>query len=158
VSRKQLLLLFVSCLVPWIVRNGLIPLLPLFALQLGATSAVTGYYLSFSTLALAAGSVCAGWLSDRLQRRKIVLILAGTLMFFSLWMMGRVTNMWQLTAVTVTTWFLAGLEISTVNILGGLFAGKDERGRVFGLLGISMPLGGILGGLSIGPIVDRWGF
>jgi MFS family permease len=34
-----------------------------------------GYYLSFSYLALAIGTVAAGWLSDKLQRRKTPIML-----------------------------------------------------------------------------------
>ncbi|HEC62113.1 MAG TPA: MFS transporter [bacterium] len=157
-NRKQLLLLFVCCLVPWTVGNGLMPLLPVYALQLGASPAVTGYYLALAFVALAVGTFFAGWLADRFQRRKILLVLSGIIMIPSVWMMGGVRNIWHLATATAAVFFLFGVEIAVINILAGLFAGEKERGRVFGLLGLTMGLGAIIGGLSVGPIVDRWGY
>jgi DHA1 family tetracycline resistance protein-like MFS transporter len=158
VSRKQLLLLFVGCLVPWTVGNGLMPLLPVYAIQFGASPAVTGYYLAFAFVALAAGTFFAGWLADKLQRRKLLLIVSGAMMIPLVWIMGEVKNIWQLAVTTAAVWFLGGIEIAVINILAGLFAAENERGRIFGLLGLTMGLGAIIGGLSVGPIVDRWGY
>jgi MFS family permease len=76
-TRKQFFALFSCSLVVWTVGNGLLPLLPVFATQIGAEPAVVGYNLSFSYLALATGTVVAGWLSDKLQRRKTLLIVGG---------------------------------------------------------------------------------
>ena len=157
-SRKQLLLLFFDCLVPWTLGSGLLPLLPVYALRLGASQALAGYYLSFAFLALAVGTFFAGWLADKLQRRKLLLIVSGATMIPLIWMMGQASNIWQLAAATAAVWFLFGIEISVVNILAGLFAAENERGRVFGLLGLTMGLGAIIGGLSVGPMVDRWGY
>jgi DHA1 family tetracycline resistance protein-like MFS transporter len=158
VSRKQLLLLFVGCLVPWTVGNGLMPLLPVYAIQFGASPAVTGYYLAFAFVALAAGTFFAGWLADKLQRRKLLLIVSGAMMIPLVWIMGEARNIWQLAVTTAAVWFLGGIEIAVINILAGLFAAENERGRIFGLLGLTMGLGAIIGGLSVGPIVDRWGY
>ena len=157
-SRKQLLLLFFGCLVPWTLGSGLLPLLPVYALRLGASQALAGYYLSFAFLALAVGTFFAGWLADKPQRRKLLLIVSGATMIPLIWMMGQASNIWQLAAATAAVWFLFGIEISVVNILAGLFAAENERGRVFGLLGLTMGLGAIIGGLSVGPMVDRWGY
>ena len=157
-SRKQLLLLFFGCLVPWTLGSGLLPLLPVYALRLGASQALAGYYLSFAFLALAVGTFFAGWLADKFQRRKLLLIVSGATMIPFIWMMGQARTIWQLAAATVAVWFLFGIEISVVNILAGLFAAENERGRVFGLLGLTMGLGAIIGGLSVGPMVDRWGY
>ncbi len=134
------------------------PLLPVYALQLGASPAVTGYFLAFAFLALAAGTFFAGWLADKLQRRKFLLILSGATMIPLIWMMGQARNIWQLAAATAAVWFLLGIGGAVLLILAGLFAAENERGRVFGLLGLTIGLGAIVGGLSVGPIVDRWGY
>ena len=157
-SRKQLLLLFVGCLVPWTIGNGLMPLLPVYALQLGASQAVTGYYLAFAFLALAAGNLCAGWLSDMLQRRKLLLIVAGATVIPLIWVIGQVRNIWQLALATAAVWFLLGIATAVITIITGLFASEDKRGTVFGFLGLTMGLGAILGGLTVGPMIDRWGY
>ena len=157
-SKKQLLALFVCSLILWTVGNGLLPLLPVYATQLGAAPAVAGYYLSFSYLALAAGTFIAGWLSDKLQRRKTLLIVSGVVIIPAIWLMGRVTNVWHLTAMTATVWFLGGMMLTLVSILTGLFAEKTERGKVFGILSLTGGLGALIGGLLTGPIADRWGY
>ena len=157
-SRKQLLALFVCGLVLWTGGNGTLPLLPVYATQLGAEPGVTGYYLSFSFLALFGGMFAAGWLSDRLQRRKTLLIVAGVVATPAIWLMGRATNIWQLAALGATTFFLLGVGITLTSILAGLFAEETERGKVFGILALTSPLGALIGGATTGPMADRWGY
>jgi len=157
-SKKQLFALFVCSLVPWVVGNGLLPLLPVYAAHLGAESAVAGYYLSFSYLALTSGTIAAGWLSDRLQRRKALLVVAGVVVAPGFWLMGRATNVWQLTVLTASVWFMGGVGLALISILTGLFAEETERGKVFGILSLTGALGTTIGGLTTGPIADRWGY
>jgi len=157
-SKKQLFALFVCSLVPWVVGNGLLPLLPVYAAHLGAESAEAGYYLSFSYLALAGGTIAAGWFSDRLQRRKTLLVVAGVVSIPGVWLMGRATNVWHLTALTASVWFSGGVGLALISILTGLFAEETERGKVFGILSLTSALGTTIGGLATGPMVDRWGY
>jgi len=157
-SKKQLLALFICSLVPWTVGNGLVPLLPVYATELGADPAVAGYYLAFSYGALAVGAVAAGWLSDKLQRRKTPLIVAGLVGIPVAWLLGRVRNIWSLSVLTALLWLCGGLGLAFVSILTGLSAGQDERGKIFGILSLTGGLGALIGGLTTGAIVDRWGF
>ncbi len=157
-SKKQILALFVCSLVPWTVGNGLVPLLPVYATQLGADPAVAGYYLAFSYFALAVGAVAAGWLSDRLGRRKMPLVVAGLAGIPIAWLIGRVGNIWGLSVLTAILWFCGGLGLALIGILTGLSAGEDERGKIFGILSLASGLGAVIGGLATGFIVERWGF
>lgn len=157
-SRKQLSALFLCRLVVWGVGSGLLPILPVYATQLGAEPAVVGYYLSFAFLALVMGSVIAGWFSDRFHRRKPLIIVTAVICIPAYWLMGQVTNIWYLLILTAIVWFFAGIGISLTFILAGLFAAPHERGKVFGILELTGGLGPLIGGLSIGPLVDRWGF
>ena len=157
-SKKQILALFVCSLVPWTMGNGLIPLLPVYATQLGADSATAGLYLAFSYAALAVGTVSAGWLSDRFQHRRTPIIIAGLAGIPIAWLMGRVGNVWSLTVLTAILWFCAGLGGALIVILTGLSAGEHERGKIFGILSLTSGLGALIGGLATGFIVDRWGF
>ena len=136
----------------------MLPLLPVYATQLGAAPTVTGYYLSFSFLALATGTVLSGWLSDKLQRRKALFIVAGVVSIPAFWLMGRATSVWHLAAVTATAWFCGGMGLTSIRILAGLFAEETERGKVFGILALTGGLGPLIGGLTTGPIADRWGY
>lgn len=157
-NKKQLYSLFLCSLVPWVMGNGLLPLLPVYASQLGAEPALVGYYLSISYFALALGTLAAGWLSDTFQRRKVILVIASTLNIPATWLMGQITTAWQLTLLTAFVWFIGGLGLTLIMILAGLFAGKDERGKVFGVLALTTALGALIGGLTTGSIADRWGY
>jgi MFS family permease len=156
--RKQLSALFLCSLASATVGGGVAPLLPVYADRLGATADVTGYFMSFSFFAVAAGTVLGGWLSDTLQRRKLTLIVAGVLGIPAMGLMGKATNISQLGALTATGWFLGGAAVVLVRILAGLFAEKTERGKVFGVLAMTNGLGSLIGGLTSGPIADRWGY
>jgi MFS family permease len=157
-NQKQLLALFVCSLVPWTIGNGLLPLLPVYAVQVGATPAMVGYYLSFSYLALATGTVIGGWLSDKLQRRKLLLIAASVVGTPIIWLMGQSPSVLCLTALTAALWFSGGVGLTLVSILAGLFAEETERGKVFGILSFTGGLGALIGGLTTGPIANRWGY
>jgi MFS family permease len=157
-AKKQLVALFMCMIVTLTVGGGLVPLLPIYAGRLGADPILTGYYLSVAFLALAISSVFAGWLSNRFHRRKSLIIASGLIMIPTAWLMGQVTTFLGLTILTALLWFLAGIVVTTVTILTGLFAEGSERGKLFGIIGLASPLGGILGGLASGAIVDRWGY
>jgi MFS family permease len=157
-SKKQLGALFLSSLAIFTTGNGIVPLLPIYAIQLGAETAVAGYYLSFSFFMLAIGVFIAGWLSDLYQNRKRTLFITGMMCVFSVWLMGRATNIWQLTILTGATWFFGGIGLTLVNIFVGLFAEKTERGKIFGIIAMTSSLGALIGGSTTGFLVDRWGF
>ena len=157
-SRSQFVPLFLCRLVILTVGAGLLPLLPVYAIRLGASPAVAGSYLSFSFLALAIGTLVAGWLADRLERRKALLVTTGVLVIPALLAMSRATNIWQLAVLTATVWFLSGIGHTLITILTGLFAEEAERGKVFGNLELATGLGSIHSGLTFGRIADTWGF
>jgi len=157
-EKRQLFLLFGCSLIPWIVGNGILPLLPVYAAHLGASSSAAGAYLAISYVAITLGALCAGWLSDRLQSRKTPLLVVSLVAFPLVWLTGRVTNLWQLTAATASLWFLGGMGFALTSILAGLLARQEKRGQVFGVLSLAGPVGMLVGKLASGPIVDRWGF
>ena len=39
-----------------------------------------------------------------------------------------------------------------------MFAGEQKRGGTFGLLAVTTQVGSIVGGMTVGPMVDRWGY
>jgi len=157
-NRKQFIALFVCSLVPWTIGNGLVPLLPVYALELGASSLSAGYFMAVSYLALAAGSLSASFFSDRLQKRRLSLVVAGALAVPVLVWMGFVRSMAGLTISLMLVWFLGGLGLALLNILTGLFADEARRGKIFGLMGLSGGLGALLGGVVFGYLADLWGF
>jgi MFS family permease len=114
--------------------------------------------MSFTWLSFGIGIVIGGWLSDRLQRRKPLLIVAGFVMIPVYWLVGQATSVWQLAVFSATTWFLGAIGYVLIQILAGLSAEENERGKVFGILALNVPLSQLIGGLTAGPIADRWGY
>lgn len=158
ISRKQLTSLFFCSLVPWIVGNGLTPLLPVYATRLGANSAVAGYYLALSYLALALGALSAGWVSAKFHRQKLPIIIVSLVGIPTSWLMGQASTVWGLTVLTAVLWFFGGLGLALIAILTGLSAGENERGKIFGILALTNGLGALVGGLGTGWLVERWGY
>lgn len=158
IPRRQLVALFLYSLVIWSLGNGILPLLPLFARDLGATDVVVGLYLAVSYSAIALGTVVAGWLADRLGHRRTMMLLVGLLAPPSVAATGFVTDVAQLAGLTCLVWYLGGMGLGLTNILGGLSSGPKERGRVLGALALAAPVGSVLGGLSVGTIADALGF
>ncbi len=157
-DKKQLIALFACSLTGWVITQGLLALLPMYAVQLGADPASAGNYLALAFAALTAGTVLAGWLADRFQRRKTLLVVAGLVNIPATWLMGQATAFWHLAVLTAVVWFFIGISFTTVSILAGLFARETERGKIFGLLALNTSLGALIGGAISGPIVDRWGY
>jgi MFS family permease len=158
IAKKQLLALFACGLVAWIIIQTMLALLPVFAVRLGADPAWTGNYLSIASAALMAGTISAGWLSDKFQRRKALFIGSGIANIPAIWLMGQATAFWHLIVLTSVVWFLIGLTLTLISILAGLFAGETERGKVFGILAVNGGLGALIGGSLSGRIADEWGF
>ena len=119
-SKKQLLALFLCSLVPLTTGNGLSPLLPAYAAELGASPADAGCQLALAFAALAAGMIASCWLSDKLQSRKWLIIAGGGLGSPVLWLMGQIRSPWALAAVSVAWCFGAGMSLALVNTLAGL--------------------------------------
>jgi MFS family permease len=157
-SKRQLFALFACSLIFFTNGNALMGLLPVYITRLGADPSVTGYYFSVAFFAVGVGTILTGWLSDRFQRRKLLLIVSGAAIVPMMWLMGQAVDIAQLTFFTALNWFVSGIAITSVNILAGLSATEDERGQVFGLLSSGVAIGGLLAGLTSGQIVDRWGF
>ena len=157
-DKKQLLALFICSLAGWTIFQGTLALLPVLAVRLGANDALAGNYLAIVFTALTAGTLVAGWLSDRFQRRKTTLVIASLVNIPATWLIGQATELWQLIILTAIVYFFIGIGFTMINILAGLFAGESERGRIFGMLAINTSLGALIGGAVSGQIADHLGF
>ena len=158
IGRKQLIGLFLCSLFVIMYAGPLLRLLPVHASQMGATPSGIGMYLALVYIGLVGGTLVAGWLSDRYQRKKMMIIVAGLIASLSLALMSQATLLWQLSLSTVSAWFFGGITYLFFSILAGLSARKDERGKVFGLLAISLPLATLLAAPIAGVVADRWGY
>ena len=157
-SRKQLIALFLCNLMPYVVGNGLIGLLPVYAQDLGADTAAIGFSMAIGFGALAVGTFGSGWLSSRFGRRKPFITLSAVISLAGVLLMGQAPNIELLTVFFSVVWLMAGIQIAMSNILAGLSANVTQRGRIFGILGTGLAVGQLVGGLTAGPIVEHLGF
>lgn len=155
---RALVALFIAYLLIASVANGLGALWPVYIAQLGGRTAFMGYYTAVGTLAMTVGTLGAGWLADRSQRRKLLFMLACAVMGVCMLLFSRVQTLLQLTLVNFAGGIATGAGYGLVSIMGGLLAGEKERGRVFGILTLAMNASLLVGGVAAGPIADRWGF
>jgi MFS family permease len=157
-NKRQFVALSLAQFVVYVIGGGALPLLPLYAAELGASPTLSGYYMASAYLAVTVGTLVSGWLSDRFGRRRALLALAGLLCLSAMWAMGRVGRVWALFLSTDAVWFLGGSGAALTLILAGILAGEGERGKVFGFLSLIGGVGSLAGGLIVGPMVDRWGY
>ena len=157
-TRKQLVGLLLPFMIPFLVGNSVLVLLPLHMQTLGAEASTTGVFLAIAFAALAAGTMSGGWLSQTFQRRKQTILLSAALSIPIMLWLNTATAIWQIALGMTVIWFLSGVQLSMVNILTGLYAPKDQRGRTFGLLNSGRVFTQLLGGLYAGWVVDHWGF
>ena len=158
IETRQLVALFGYSLAIWALGNGILPLLPIFALDLGATKFTTGIYLATSYASIAAGTLVAGWISDRFGHRKTMMLAAGVAGSPIVLLTSYVTTFPQLIVLTAATWWMGGMIVGLTSIVGGLSAGPGQRGLVLGVLAAAAPVGSVLGGLWVGPLADALGF
>lgn len=158
-SKKQLSALFFCNLAPAYIGFGVISLIPVHATRnFGAAPAVTGYLLAFLFFAQALGTATAGVLSDKFQKRKRMIIVAGLGNAPMFWLMGKATLISHFLILIGASWFLSGIGVVLINILTGLFADPAERGKIFGILALTEGIGATIGGLTTGQIADQFGF
>jgi MFS family permease len=155
-NKRQLRILFMWYLLAWIVAGGLLPLLPVHASNLGAEPGIIGYYMAFAYIMIAAGSLYAARLSRGTHSRRRWLIASSVGVPIGAAWMAWAGDVWQLAAATALVWLCFGLAAPLSNTLIGLRASGAQRGRVFGIMGMTQGLGTLIGGATMGPAADRW--
>lgn len=156
-SARQLPFLFYYSLTILFVGMGLMPVLPLYAAELGATSSTIGIFLSTIYLTFTLSTLLTGWLSTLLGRRRLF-ILSAMLGFPALYLMGQVTYFWHVVALAGIVWFSGGMCMALINIYTGLYASPESRGKWFGVISLASPLGSIIGGFTVGTVIERSGY
>ena len=151
-QRSLLKLLFVNYVI-FLTGMGLLPLLPLYALEFGASATSTGIYLAVTYVAITAGSMLTGRLSEVIGHKKLF-ISAGILGVPGLLLLGQVNAYWQLVILTAIVWFSGGVGIALVSVFTGMLARHDGRGKAFGLTFLALPLASVTAGIVISSLAD----
>jgi MFS family permease len=156
-SNHQLIYLFMSSFTILFVGMGLFPLLPLYAAHHGATTAMIGIYFALVYIASALAPLFTSWAARKMGRR-VLFISAAAAGVPALALMGVASAFWQVIALTAFVWFVGGVDLTLINIYTGMYTRDDERGKIFSLLALSAPLGALIGGSVIGPLVTWQGY
>jgi MFS family permease len=158
VRRKYLVGPFIGTFACWTLGGGTLPILPLYAMERGASESMSGLFLAFAFLCLALGTMATGLLPKDFRNRKWLIAASGLLMVGLTWLTGHTTTLMQFAGTIGLTWFLAGVVFSQAATLTGLAADPGDRGTAFGILGMSSGFGSLIGGLGVGYLADRVGF
>jgi len=156
-QNKQLLYLFLCNFAIVFIGFGLFPILPLYAAEFGASPSFIGIYLAITYIAISIGSILAGQLSGRISY-KFLFTVAGLLGLVSLLLLGVANALWQVVTLTALVWFAGGTGLSITSVLVTLHVNSSERGKAFGLLALTSPLGALIGSLVIGRLVEWSGY
>lgn len=149
---------FLSTLAVWIYGNGVLPLLPLYAIERGASETTSGLFLAFAFLCLALGTFTTGLLPRDFRNRKWLIVTSGLLMVGLTSLTSHITTVLQFAGATGLTWFLGGVVFSQAATLTGLAADSADRGMAFGIIGTTNGLGSLIGGIGLGYVADHFGF
>jgi MFS family permease len=76
----------------------------------------------------------------------------------ALFLLGRVTALWQVILLTSVVWFTGGIGLALVSVFIGLQASQENRGRWFNLIALTTPLGAVIGSSVVGWIVTWKGY
>jgi DHA1 family tetracycline resistance protein-like MFS transporter len=154
-SRSPLLVLFSVVIVDLIGFGIMIPVLPFYARELGASGTTLG--LLFTVFA-AAQFLCApawGRLSDRIGRRRVMLMtIAGTALAL-LWLGLAGSLIWLFAARALGGAFAANIGVASAYIAD--VTSEQDRTRWMGMLGACFGVGFVLGP-AIGGVLAPYGY
>lgn len=158
ISSAELTLLALYPFINLSIGGGLLPLLPVYATQLGADPSQIGLYMALTYAALTVSTLVSGRIIDALSDRRYLAVGVGLGVIPALWWMAIADTMWELTIATMMAWFVGGGSLALGFAFAGMAAGPKERGKVFGVIAAAMGVGSLAGNLVAGSIADRWGY
>lgn len=154
---RQLFYLFLCNLAIVFIGMGLFPILPLYAMEFGASPAISGLYMASTYAAILGGTLVANRLA-RYTGRKRLFVATGLFSLPAVLLLGQATALWQVVLLTAIIWFAGGIGLILNNVFTGLIAGSHNRGKSFGLLQLSTPLGALVGGMTVSYLMAWRGY
>ncbi len=118
----------------------------------GINRAELGIVLSMELIGMCVGSIALGGLADKIGRRRTIL---GSLVVMSLgmFMVTEVKGIYDLSLWRVITGFGIGGMLAAINPMAAEFSNKKCRNIALSLVVIGYPLGGIIGGTVVVPLL-----
>jgi MFS family permease len=157
-KKKYLVGPFLCSFAAWVIGNGTVPLVPLYAMERGASAAGSGLFMAFAFGCLALGTVAPSALPRRCARRRLLVAAAGGAWALVALLISQTRTLLSFAAFAGAGYFLAGIVFSQSAVLTGLAAPEKERGTAMGVLGMTNGLGALVGGMFGGLLAQRFGF
>lgn len=142
-ERRALLPIFLIVLVDILGMTIILPLLPFYAEQFGATPAIVGPLIaSFAACQLISGPLL-GQAADRLGRKPLLLLSqVGT--FIGFFVLGQATALWMVFLSRIIDGITAG-NLSLAQAYVSDVTTRENRAKSFGLIGIAFGVGFLIG-------------
>jgi DHA1 family tetracycline resistance protein-like MFS transporter len=153
---RPLLIIFLTIFVNLVGFGIIVPLLPFYAEQFGASPLVVGLLFAIFSLCQLIASPILGDLSDRYGRRPVLVFsLAGTVLSFV--MLATADSIAMLFAARIVDG-LSGGNISTARAYVADVTEPKDRARAYGLIGVAFGLGFIFGPALTGILAARFSY
>ncbi|SFE72148.1 MFS transporter [Alteribacillus iranensis] len=152
-TKKALPILFAVMFFVMVGFGIIIPVLPFYAEELGATPTQLGLLMAVYSLMQLIFAPMWGRVSDRIGRKPIMMI--GILgLSFSFFFMAFASQLWMLFAARIIGGFLSSANMPTVQAYAADITTEENRGKGMGIIGAAVGLGFVFGP-AIGGIFSR---
>jgi len=125
---------------------------PGISAEWGIDRAALGIVLSMELIGMCVGSILLGGMADSIGRRKTVLSCL-VLMSIGMYMVTTVDGIYGLSVWRVITGFGIGGMLAAINPIAAEFSNAKNRTLALSLVVIGYPIGGIIGGIFIVPLL-----
>jgi len=143
-NKKALLLLFLIMFLVMVGFGIIIPVLPFFAEEIGATPTELGLLMAVYSLMQLLFAPMWGRISDRIGRKPVLLIgIAGLAVSFFLFAMS--TELWMLFVARIIGGILSSANMPTSMAYVADITSPEDRGKGMGIIGAAVGLGFIFG-------------
>ncbi|MBS8265428.1 MFS transporter [Mesobacillus boroniphilus] len=143
-TKKALPILFLVMFLVMVGFGIIIPVIPFYAEEIGATPTQLGLLMAVYSLMQFLFAPMWGRISDRIGRKPVIMIgiLGLSLSFF---LMALSTELWMLFAARIIGGFLSSANMPTVMAYVADITSEEDRGKGMGIIGAAVGLGFIFG-------------
>ncbi|KAB7707590.1 MFS transporter [Bacillus aerolatus] len=143
-TKKALPILFVVMFLVMVGFGIIIPVLPFYAEEMGASPAQLGLLMAVYSLMQLLFAPMWGRISDRMGRKPVMMIgiLGLALSFF---LMAVSSQLWMLFAARIIGGILSSANMPTVMAYAADITTEEDRGKGMGIIGAAVGLGFVLG-------------
>nr|WP_304215431.1 MFS transporter [Fredinandcohnia onubensis] len=143
-TKKALPILFAVMFLVYVGFGIIIPVIPFYAEDLGASPTELGLLMAVYSLMQFLFAPMWGRISDRIGRKPVIMIgIFGLAVSFFL--MALSTELWMLFAARIIGGFLSAANMPTVMAYAADITSEEDRGKGMGVIGASIGLGFIFG-------------